>query len=257
MNENSHIRNCAPQKNVIQFPVKTPLKTLLYAVPSQARYYIKCPHFLLLSNNKKIYIEYSQIASQKGNLFEKIVLNRMSGETGHTIIRAKQATDILTPGLYTINKKADIEFYAYENVGFKVGMFKPDLILSKGANNGIEITIFEVKNSSDLQLYHYLQAYVYKLTLQKLLQEKMPVHIKVGMLHWRGGLHPKREYALSVEAFKNKCVTMDLHSSIVETPVALESEIILEKALQEIASLRVNISECYDCPGKNECGYSL
>ena len=114
-------------------------KTYLKFVPSRARYYIRCPYFLYLSNNKEIYIPYSQIARQKGNFFEKIVLNRISEKTGYEISKAKQVTDLLKRGgLYTLNKQVDTEFYVTENVVFKVGMLKPDLILSEKAKNSIE-----------------------------------------------------------------------------------------------------------------------
>ena len=95
---------------------------------------------------------YPQIASQKGNFFEIIVLNRISEKTGYEISRAREVTDILeTYGLYTLNKKVDTEFYSTKDVGFKVGMLKPDLILSTKANDDVEISVIEIKNSDDLK----------------------------------------------------------------------------------------------------------
>ena len=252
MDKNSQSQNRSLRNNVIKFPGKTHLKF----VPSRARYYLKCPHFLYLSNHKDIYIPYSQIASQKGKLFEKNVLAQISENTGYEIRKAKQVTDVLnTNGLFTLNKQVDTEFYADRHVGFKVGLLKPDLVLSERTVNGNVITIFEIKNSDDLKIYHYLQAYTYKLTLEKLLSDKikMPIHIKLSMVHWGKGCYPQEEYGSDFEIFKNKFVTMDFESFIVHSYIDLESEIALNQALQQIASLQADASECYSCPGSDKC----
>jgi len=236
-----------------------PSKTYLKFVPSRARYYIRCPYFLYLSNNKEIYIPYSQIASQKGNFFEKIILNRISEKTGYEISKAKQVTDLLKRGgLYTLNKQVDTEFYVTENVVFKVGMLKPDLILSEKAKNSIEITIIEIKHSDDLKVYHHLQAYIYKLTLEKLLSDKikMPIHIRVSMIHREKGCYPQDEYESDFSSFKERLVTMNLESFIVENYTDIESEIVLSQTLQNIASLQANTAECNACPGAGQCEHA-
>jgi CRISPR/Cas system-associated exonuclease Cas4 (RecB family) len=239
----------------MSFPGKTNLKF----VPSRARYYIKCPHFLYLSNNKEIYIPYSQIASQKGNFFEKIVLNKISENTGYEISRAKQVTDILKAnGLYTLNKKVDTEFYSTRNVGFTVGMLKPDLILSTKANNGVEISVIEIKNSDDLKPHHCVQAYIYKLTLEKLLSESTgrPVHIRIMMAHWGKGFYPQDEYESGFELFRKRLTLMNHHAIICENYLDMQTEDSLNRILQEIASLQANTAECGSCPGAERCGHA-
>lgn len=234
-------------------------KTHFKFVPSRARYYIKCPYFLHLSNNKEIYIPYSQIASQKGNFFEKLLLNRISEKTGYEISKAKQVTDLLkASGLYTLNKQVHTEFYVTGNVVFRVGMLKPDLILSRKAKDNIEITIIEIKHSDDLKVYHYLQAYIYKLTLEKLLSDRltMPIHIRVNMIHRRKRSYPQDECESDFEIFKENLTTMNLESFIVENYIDKQSEIVLSQALQNIASLEANTAECNACPGAGQCEHS-
>ena len=234
-------------------------KTHFKFVPSRARYYIRCPYFLYLSNNKEIYIPYSQIASQKGNFFEKLTLNRISEKTGYEINKAKQVTDLLrASGLYTLNKQVDTEFYVTGNVVFKVGMLKPDLILSEKAQNSIEITIIEIKHSDDLKVYHYLQAFIYKLTLEKLLSDRirMPIHIRVRMIHREKGCYPQEEYESDFGIFRKNLLMMDFESLIVENSIDIESEIILNQVLQDIASLQANTAECDACPGAGQCEHS-
>jgi hypothetical protein len=234
-------------------------KTHFKFVPSRARYYIRCPYFLYLSNNKEIYIPYSQIASQKGNFFEKLTLNRISEKTGYEISKANQVTDLLrASGLYTLNKQVDTEFYVTGNVVFKVGMLKPDLILSEKAQNSIEITIIEIKHSDDLKVYHYLQAFIYKLTLEKLLSDRirMPIHIRVRMIHREKGCYPQEEYESDFGIFRKNLLMMDFESLIVENSIDIESEIILNQVLQDIASLQANTAECDACPGAGQCEHS-
>jgi len=237
----------------------SPDKTHFKFVPSRARYYIRCPYFLYLSNNKEIYIPYSQIASRKGNFFEKLTLNRISEKTGYEISKAKQVTDLLrASGLYTLNKQVNTEFYVAGNVVFKVGMLKPDLILSEKAKNSIEITIIEIKHSDDLKVYHYLQAYIYKLTLEKLLSGriKMPIHIRVSMMHREKGCYPQEEYESDFGIFRENLLTMHLESLIVENYIDIESELMLNQVLQDIASLEANTAECHACPGADQCEHN-
>ena len=244
------------RNNVIKFPGIMHLKV----VPSRVRYYIKCPYFLYLSNHNEVFIPYSPVASQKGNYFEKSVLNRISRNTGFEIIKAKKISDLLSAnGLYTLNKKVDAEFYADNNARFKIGMLKPDLIMSEITRNSIDLTIVEIKNSDDLQPYHLLQAYIYKLTLQKLLSEeiKMAINIGVRMVHWGKGAYPKAEYEWDFERFKEKIVSTNSESFIVETSLDLESEIVFNQALQKIALIQSNTVECDTCPGADKCKHSL
>jgi len=202
---------------------------------------------------------YSQIASQKGNFFEKIVLNRIAEKTGYEISRAREVTDILeTNGLYTLNKKVDTEFYSTRNVGFKVGMLKPDLILSTRANNDIELSVIEIKNSDDLRPHHYVQAYIYKLTLEKLLSESTgrSVHIRIMMAHWGKGFYPEDEYESDFELFRKRLARMNPEAITCENYLDLQTENSLNRILQEIASLQANTSECGSCPGADRCGHA-
>ena len=242
------------RNNIIKFPGKMRLKF----VPSRARYYIRCPYFLYLSNMKDIYIPYPQIASRKGNFFEGVVLDKVSGQAGHEISRANQVTDILNAdGLYTLSKRVDTEFYAGENIGFKVGILKPDLILSERAGSGFQITVLEIKNCDRLMPYHYLQAYVYKLTLERFLSQRtgMPVHVEAGMIHLREDFFSKDESEADFGTFREKIAAMNMNSLVIKNFVNLESE--MQKTLGEIASLQANITECGTCPGAEKCERSL
>jgi hypothetical protein len=224
-------------------------------VPSRARYYIKCPYFLYLSNIKNIYIPYPRIASLKGNFFESVVLDRFSGETGYEIGKAKQVTDLLeADGLYTLNKRVNIEFYAEGNVGFRVGILKPDLILSEMTSGKIRITVMEIKNSDCLMPYHLLQAYVYKLTLERLLSQATPIPVQIGvrMIHLEEGFHSRVVCEADFGIFRERLAGMTI-DSLVKSFVNQESEIVLQSALQRIASLQPDLAECATCPGLRKC----
>jgi hypothetical protein len=241
--------------NVINSPGKIHLKF----VPSRARYYIKCPYFLYLSNNKEIRIPYPQIASRKGNFFEKSVLRRISEKAGYEINKASHVIDILkADGLYTLNKRVNTEFYAEKNIRFKVGMLKPDLILSEKTRRRVQITILEIKNSDCLRPYHYLQAYVYKLTLERFLSQRtrVPIHIGASMIHLEKGFYPEDEFESDFGIFEERIATMNINSLVINNFMNLKSEIALQRALQRIASLQANTAECDTCPGAYECEHS-
>ncbi len=234
----------------IEFPDRTHLKF----VPSRARYYISCPYFLFLSNHKEIRIPYPQMASRKGKFFEKNVLRTISEETGHKINRVMQVVDLLrADGLYTLNKRVDTEFYAAGTTGFKVVMLRPDLILSKMTEGGVHVTILEIKNADCLRPYHYLQAYVYKLTLERFLSQRTSVlfHIGVSMIHPEKGLYPEDGSDFGI--FEERTATMNIDSLAFDNLMSPKSEIALQRALQRIASLRPNTAECGRCPGADKC----
>ncbi len=229
-------------------------RTLLKFVPSRARYYISCPYFLFLSNHREIRIPYPQMASRKGKFFEKNVLRTISKETGHEIDKAVQVADLLkADGLYTLNKRVDTEFYAAGNIGFKVVMLRPDLVLSKMIESGVHVTILEIKNSDCLRPYHYLQAYVYKLTLERFLSQRtsVPVHIAISMIHPEKGFYP--EDGSDFRIFEERTATMNIDSLAFDNSMSLRSEIALQRALQRIASLQPNTAACNTCPGADKC----
>ncbi len=239
----------------IRFPGKIHLKF----VPSRARYYIRCPYFLYLSNHKEIHVPYPQIAGRKGNYFERIVLKRISEETGYEISKAAQVTDLLkADGFYTLNKRIDTEFFAEKNIGFRVGMLKPDLILSEKAKSSIQITILEIKNCDLLKPYHYLQAYIYKLALARFLSQRtrIPVSIGASMIHREKGFYPEDEFESDFEIFRKRIAMMNSNSLVVKNFMDVESEIELNRALRKIASLQPNTGECDACPGAYACEHS-
>jgi hypothetical protein len=234
-------------------------RTQLKFVPSRARYYVKCPYFLCLSNNRGIHIPYPQIASRKGNYFERNVILRISDKTGYEINRADRVTDLLkADGLYTLNRKVDTEFYAEKNIGLKVGMLKPDLILSEKTSRGVLITVLEIKNSRFLRPYHYLQAYVYKLTLERFLSQrtKAPVHVGASMIHLKEGFCPEDEFELDFRSFQERIAAMGFDSLAIDNFMNPRSGIALRRALQKIASLRPNTMECNTCPGTDKCEHN-
>lgn len=236
----------------------SPGKIRLKFVPSRARYYMRCPYFLYLSNNKEIRIPYPQIASRKGYFFEGIVLKRISEETGYEISKAAQVTDLLSAdGLYILNKRVDTEFYAEKNVGFKVGMLRPDLILSEKAKSSVQITIMEIKNSDCLRPYHYLQAYIYKLALERFLSQRarVPVHVAARMIHPEKGFYPEDGSGSDFEIFRERTSALTSTSLVVRNFINLESEISLNETLRKIASLQPNTAECDTCPGADECDH--
>lgn len=231
-------------------------KIHLKFVPSRSRYYIKCPYFLYLSNIKDIYIPYPRIASRKGNLFEGVVLDRFSGKTGYDITKANRVTDLIgADGLYTLNKRVNTEFFAKGNVAFRVGVLKPDLLLSERTNGGIRITVLEIKNSDRLLPYHFLQAYVYKLTLEKLLFQTTSVSLQIGatMVHLKEGFCSEDGCEADFGIFRERIAGMTIESLVVKDFSDPESEIALQSALCSIASLQPDITECATCPGVRKC----
>ncbi len=234
-------------------------KLNLKFVPSQARYYIRCPYFLYLSNVKDIYIPYPRLASRKGNFFEGVVHERVSEKSGYRINKARHLTDLIkTEGLYTLNKKVDTEFYTAENVGLRVLMLKPDLILSENTENGFIITILEIKNCDFLMPYHYLQAYVYKLALEKFLRQEtdVPVRVAASMICREEGFFREGEHEDDFSVFMERISGVTIDSLVVRDFVDTESESMLQGELRRIATLEANIVECKTCPGAEKCRYS-
>jgi hypothetical protein len=255
MEAESPDRNPFARNGIIRRPGKLRLKF----VPSRARYYIKCPYFLYLSNAINIYISYPLLASRKGNFFEGIVMQKFSGGTGYEIRRANQVTDLLeAEGLYTLNKRADTEFYASGNVGLSVGILKPDLVLSEKTQEGMRITILEIKNVDCLMPYHYLQAYVYKLTLERLLAQTTLVPIQIGakMIHLDKGFYSKGECEADFPIFRERLAGMNIDSVVVNSFVTPESESAFQTDLRRIASLKADTAECATCPGARNCDRS-
>ncbi len=239
--------------------IKSPGKIHLKFIPSRARYYIKCPYFLYLSNTRNIHIPYSRIASRKGNLFEEVVDRRVSEEAGCGIKKALRVIDLLqAEGLYTLNRKVDTEFYSWNNIGLRVKMLKPDLILSERSESGIGITVLEIKNCDCMMSYHYLQAYVYKLTLEKFLTQETgePVRVGARMIHLKKGCFPRYESGDDFETFAERISGMKSDYLVIRDFVDGESELVLQRTLREIASLQANTTECDTCPGAEKCDRS-
>lgn len=231
-------------------------KLNLKFVPSRARYYLKCPYFLYLSNIRDIYMPYSQLASRKGSLFEKRALGRISEQRGHDIAKAVDVIDLLNGnGLYILNKKVDTEFYSTDDVGLRVSMLKPDLILSEKTESGVKISVLEIKNADCVMPYHYLQAYVYKLTLEKLLKQRTGVQVCIGMsiIHRKGGFAPDSSREIDLGIVRGRIDVVTLDSLVVRDFEIQGSDFLLQQTLQRIATLRPNVTECSTCPGAGRC----
>ncbi len=231
-------------------------KTELKYTPSKTKQYVHCAYFLKLSNTVKIPIEEPHIVGiRRTQLFKDEVIGRLSIRKGFEPVRAQKPLYlILNPGFYLIQKKIDAAIYETDDVSLIINMFKPDLIETKIDGDNIYLNVKSIRNTDELNLAHYLQAYIYKLALEKTLMGSTikTISIAPSIISWNYKDYPLRDNAdLDIEEFSSHLSGDDFFSEINMS----EDQQLYADKIKEIALLepQEDKTKCDSCEGQFCC----
>lgn len=223
-------------------------------VPSRSSHYLHCPYFLKLSNLFNILIDEPHIvAIQKAQQFKKLVVNRLAFRKKVSLTVAQKPLDFLKPGLMSGSMNLNVDFFSIDQVSMVIGIFKPDVIETAHSGDIIEINIKSIKNTTRTERHHYLQAFVYKLALEKALEEMTirPYKVSSSVVYWSADHYPDDENEdpgvfiarFSSDAFFTEFVLTD------------DEQAFCVSSLHQIASLepQKEKSKCERCIGNLHC----
>ena len=234
------------------------MKILKY-IPSRSKHYMACPYFLKLSNMIKIPIDEPHIVGiRRTQLFKDKVIERLAKKRGIEPVRTQRPIDIiLSRGLILIAKKLDIIFFSASDIAMEIEMFKPDVIETTVGEN-IEVNVKSIKNIDVPSSHHYLQAFVYKLALEKALKgtTMKPFKVSASLLYWSFEHYPvwRGENEPDMEDFSKYLSGVSSEAFFSEEKI-IDEQLPCADCLQKIATLEPQDDEnkCKICVGKFCC----
>ena len=164
-------------------------KKIFRIVPSKSIHYLRCPHFLFVSNLVNVYIEHPPIIGiQRAMKFKKTVIARISDSLHKKPVFINNPVDMLDKdGLFLMRSNIEFPIYSVSDLDIIIPILQPDFLHSEKIDNRLNVSVCTIKNVMQPRFDQLFQAYLYKLAIYNKLLDvtyKPPI-VHATVIHWK------------------------------------------------------------------------